>query len=123
MVGFVKERKVADFICAAGVLSHYVGDACQPLHSSQLHDGPVGQSIGVHSMYENTMLDSRPGDVVSAVESALGKRKAKKDVAGGKEAAASIIKLIRDVRKILPPEVIVDFLQKLTDKKLAQMWG
>jgi hypothetical protein len=123
MVGFVKERKVADFVCAAGVLAHYVGDACQPLHSSQFHDGPVGQSIGVHSMYENTMLDSRPGNVVTAVESAFGKRKAKKDVAGGKEAAASIIKLIRDVRKILPPEEIVDFFQTLTDNKPAQMWG
>jgi hypothetical protein len=122
MVDFVKERKVADFVCAAGVLAHYVGDACQPLHSSQFHDGPVGQSIGVHSMYENTMLDSRPPEVMSAVDSALGNRKAKKDVAGGKEAAASIIQLFRDVRKILAPEEIVDFFQTLTENKPAQMW-
>jgi len=122
MVDFVKERKVADFVCAAGVLAHYVGDSCQPLHSSQFHDGPVGQSIGVHAMYENTMLDSRPPDVISAVDSALGNRKAKKDVDGGKEAAASIIQMFRDVRKILPPEEIVDFFQTLTENKPAQMW-
>jgi hypothetical protein len=122
MVGFVKERKVADFVCAAGVLAHYVGDACQPLHASQFHDGPVGQSIGVHSMYENTMLDSRPDELVVAVESAIGNRKAKKDVSGGKEAAASIIQLFRDARKMLAPEEIVDFFQTLTDNKPAQMW-
>jgi hypothetical protein len=122
MVGFVRERKVADFVCAAGVLAHYVGDACQPLHASQFHDGPVGQPIGVHSMYENTMLDSRPDELVVAVESAIGNRKAKKDVSGGKEAAASIIQLFRDVRKILAPEEIVDFFQTLTDNKPAQMW-
>jgi hypothetical protein len=122
MVGFVKERKVADFVCAAGVLAHYVGDACQPLHASQFHDGPVGQPIGVHSMYENTMLDSRPDELVVAVESAIGNRKSKKDVSGGKDAAASIIQLFRDVRKILAPEEIVDFFQTLTDNKPAQMW-
>jgi hypothetical protein len=122
MVSFVKERKVADFVCAAGVLAHYIGDACQPLHTSQFHDGPVGQSIGVHSMFENTMLDSRPDELVVAVESAIGNRKAKKDVAGGKEAAASVIQLFRDVRKTLAPEEIVDFFQTLTDNKPAKMW-
>jgi hypothetical protein len=122
MVSFVEERKVADFVCAAGVLAHYVGDACQPLHASQYHDGPVGQAIGVHSMYENTMLDSRPDELVVAVESAIGNRKAKKDVSGGKEAAASIIQLFRDVRKILAPEEIVEFFQTLTDNKPTQMW-
>src|SRR6185503_2557605 len=39
MVRFVKAGKVAEFVCAAGVLTHYVGDACQPLHISFLHDG------------------------------------------------------------------------------------
>lgn len=122
MVGFAQAGKVADFVCAAGILAHYVGDACQPLHASQFHDGPPGQSIGVHSMYENTMLDSRPDELVSAVETALGKRKAKKDVTGGKAAATSIIQLIRDVRKTLAPEEIVSFFQTLTTDKPAQMW-
>ena len=27
------------FLCAAGCLAHYVGDACQPLHISRLHHG------------------------------------------------------------------------------------
>ena len=31
------------FLCAAGVLAHYIGDACQPLHISYLHDGDPEQ--------------------------------------------------------------------------------
>ena len=31
MVGFARERDVARFLCAGGVMAHYVGDACQPL--------------------------------------------------------------------------------------------
>lgn len=122
LVGFVQERKVADFVCAAGILAHYVGDACQPLHTSQFHDGPPGQSIGVHAMYEDTMLDSRPDELVDAVAAALGNRKAKKDVTGGKEAAASIIQLFRDVRKVLSPEEIVKFFLTLDQNKPKQMW-
>ena len=35
-------QKLVDFVCAAGILAHYIGDACQPLHTSQLFDGPPG---------------------------------------------------------------------------------
>ena len=50
-------QKLVDFVCAAGILAHYIGDACQPLHTSQLHDGPAGEHSGVHSAFETTMLD------------------------------------------------------------------
>ena len=39
MMEFVEKNKIPEFVCAAGVLTHYVGDACQPLHISYLHDG------------------------------------------------------------------------------------
>jgi hypothetical protein len=57
MVEFVQQKKLVDFVCAAGIMAHYVGDACQPLHTSQLHDGPPGEHSGVHSAFESTMLD------------------------------------------------------------------
>jgi hypothetical protein len=34
-----KATKEEQFIFGAGVLAHYIGDACQPLHSSYMHDG------------------------------------------------------------------------------------
>ena len=51
-----------NFLCAAGVLAHYVGDACQPLHSSIHSDGLNGASTGVHSTYEETMIDAKAAE-------------------------------------------------------------
>jgi len=39
MTDFAKDGDARRFLCAAGVLTHYIGDACQPLHISYLHDG------------------------------------------------------------------------------------
>ena len=39
MVAALQAGDVARFLCAAGTVSHYVGDACQPLHGSYLSDG------------------------------------------------------------------------------------
>jgi hypothetical protein len=39
MCQFAADGDAHKFVCAAGVLCHYVGDACQPLHISYLHDG------------------------------------------------------------------------------------
>ena len=67
------------YLCAAGLLAHYVGDACQPLHGSMLADGykdrPTTQTVnhrdgtteeveshlgaGVHSAYETAMIDRK----------------------------------------------------------------
>ena len=72
MVTFVRNRDVASFVCAAGIVSHYVGDSCQPLHISYMFNGdpdqmvadPSGKSsdkvplgTGVHSAYEDDMVD------------------------------------------------------------------
>lgn len=58
MVGFAKSKQVDQFVCAAGLLAHYVGDASQPLHGSYLADGyPDGTGAGVHSCYESKMID------------------------------------------------------------------
>src|SRR5262249_41156365 len=38
MMRFVAEGKAGEYVCAAGTLTHYIGDACQPLHISYLHD-------------------------------------------------------------------------------------
>ena len=89
MVGYVQQGQVAQFVAAAGVLSHYVGDACQPLHGSYLSDGdpfrhPDGSASaqrlghgrgyggGVHSAYEGDMLDAHIPALLHGLEAALG---------------------------------------------------
>ena len=43
MVSFVRDGDVASFVCAAGIVSHYVGNSCQPLHISYMFNGDPDQ--------------------------------------------------------------------------------
>ncbi len=45
MVSFVKDGEAEKFVCAAGILSHYVGDACQPLHISYMFNGDPDHKV------------------------------------------------------------------------------
>ena len=58
MVNSVKAKKIDEFICAGGTLTHYVGDACQPLHVSYLHAGIPGHETNVHGDYEDKLIDA-----------------------------------------------------------------
>ena len=42
MVRFLKAGEIEKFVCAAGIVSHYIGDASQPLHTSKYHHGHPG---------------------------------------------------------------------------------
>src|SRR5262249_18476117 len=59
MVRSLSQGDVTRFLCAGGLMSHYVGDACQPLHISRLHHGNNPSQSQVHSDYETRMLDDR----------------------------------------------------------------
>ena len=98
LVKAAKNKQTAEFIFAAGILSHYVGDACQPLHSSYMADGdpldgvstmytpPRGGSkhpkgvpypkiinpgSGVHVAYEDTMIDNFMGEIMPQLNATL----------------------------------------------------
>ena len=78
MVQSVKDGQVARFVCAAGILSHYVGDACQPLHISYMFDGipddddpTKKQGKGVHAAYEDGMVDRHTPEIAEAVDQRL----------------------------------------------------
>ena len=87
-------RGVDEFVCAAGILSHYVGDSCQPLHISYLFNGdpdhtvdgvmrdpqtgekkhgqiPLG--LGVHSAYEDQMIDRHVPEIMKGVDGILAR--------------------------------------------------
>ena len=56
MVSFVKDGEAEKFVCAAGILSHYVGDACQPLHISYMFNGDPDHKV------EGTVRDPKTGE-------------------------------------------------------------
>lgn len=137
MVEFVKGKKVPEFVCAAGVLTHYIGDACQPLHISYFHDGdPTRPQIihsdgglgkekvealgsGVHSAYENGMIGGHRGEILDRLTE-VEPVKENELITTGFDAAKKTIKMMRMVFKQLPPCAIVDFYIK-SDAKPKQL--
>jgi hypothetical protein len=125
MVQFVAARDVASFVAAAGILAHYVGDACQPLHGSYLDDGDPfrnpdgtkaakmlahshGFGAGVHMAYEDQMLDDKVGELLPALDQALGVNHKMTLVKGGHQAGYATLELMRRTRKAIQPMKIVD---------------
>jgi hypothetical protein len=127
MVELAQEGKAAELVCAAGVLTHYVGDACQPLHISYLHDGDplratsktvhhhdgtqdvkkVALGMGVHSAYEDEMVNAHREDILNG----LGHTptvSADELIEDGFTAAVRVVGLMRDTFKLLPPTDIVE---------------
>jgi hypothetical protein len=126
MVEFANDGEADKFVCAAGVLTHYLGDACQPLHISYLHDGdpnnpvehtfsrgkkegetekrPLGQ--GVHSAYEDAMVFDHRNEILDGLKKTP---KTSKDemITTGFEAARKTIELMRSTFKLIPPEKLV----------------
>jgi hypothetical protein len=106
MVGFRKAATGAEnFLCAAGILSHYIGDACQPLHGSMHADGLNGASTGVHSAYEEKMIDKFAVDLADALDKfKFGSLEADTaSVTTGHDAARTVVNLMRRAAKRLEP--------------------
>lgn len=90
-------------------MSHYVGDACQPLHISALHHGREESESGVHSDYETTMIDKKMPELFAGV--AAAKQTVKKTALigpAGIDAARLVLRLMKEISDRLPPSEVVD---------------
>lgn len=147
MVSFVREGSVEKFVCAAGILSHYVGDACQPLHISYLfngdpdkkvpgtirnpkthekEDGLISSGTGVHSAYEDDMVDANVTEILETVGRNLARGNAWPVITGGHAAAVSVVDLMQRTFNEIPPREILEAFIPLQDQKpaarAAKMW-
>ena len=126
MVQFVKAGKITEFICAGGIVSHYVGDACQPLHVSYLHHGRPDhhEEIPVHSKYETSMMDAFAPDVIAGVNQALQQTKIQPAFQGGHATALAVVDLMRRSIATLPPMDIINTFDQGGGRQLLQnMWS
>ena len=145
MTVFVAAGKVASFVAAAGVLAHYVGDACQPLHTSYLDDGdpfrtPAGDAVteplghgkgyghGVHMGYENDMVDDFAGTLIKDLQKALPSPHTMPTVTGGQEAGYAVIELARRARAGIAPIDLVEAYASILKTKApkdrsAALWA
>ncbi len=126
MIQCVENGDLVGFITAGGTMSHYVGDACQPLHISYLHHGHQGQNEeGVHSDYETTLIDKKMELLFLGVE-AFAKKIKSKELIGktGKSAAKRVLQLMRDTVALLPPEEVVTVWKDSAGSgKYNKMWS
>jgi hypothetical protein len=121
MVAFAMKGKLADFLCAAGILAHYVGDACQPLHGSQFSDGRGTDEEGVHSAFETKMPNRAAVDLNTRLDAMLKNKKPKLvAVTSGHVAAIRVVNLMDRVAQILPPQRIFESYR--ASKRPADLW-
>jgi len=113
MVSAADKRDPVSFLCAAGLLAHYVGDACQPLHGSMLADGFTdGDGKGVHTVYESAMIDRKQGPLSEGLKKLAGGGNPLASVPKGHKAAHEVVKLMdRAARRIDPATLIRAFIK------------
>ncbi len=113
MVPYAKQSDGANFLTAAGCLAHYVGDSCQPLHSSQHSDGLNGASTGVHSTYEDNMVDAYADQIGAGIAAAIAKLTFKpRKISTAWDAAMAVMDLMNFCHQALPPETICSVYNK-----------
>ena len=110
MIGALTRNDLVGYLCAAGLMAHYVGDACQSLHGSMLADGlPDGTGKGVHSAYETSMIDHHAAEIVAALPGRLQELAADPlpQVDTGQRAAAAVVALMDRTARAIDPASLV----------------
>jgi hypothetical protein len=124
MVEHLRAGALDKFVCVAGTLAHYVGDACQPLHVSKLHHGEHESESSVHEVYETRMLDRFAAEFVDRLNTQLAGEKAKGKVTNSEEAADLTVQLMRQTMKKLPPERVLEvFRESSGQSQTAALWA
>jgi len=119
IVAALQAGDIARAVCAMGVVSHYIGDACQPLHGSMLSDGyrdhaePDAKGWpgrGVHSTFEDKMVDRFSQPLLAAIDPAAqkGAGGTVPPVANGQDAAFAVITLMDFSARTVPPPELCD---------------
>ncbi len=145
MVDAARKGNESLFLCAGGVLIHYIGDACQPLHASYLSQGDPARVVkrptadtmiyeadGVHSGYEDDMIayGYQSKDLADALSTRITELKNESiaDITSGYDASKAVIALIHATQKDISPRAIVDKWVELKRKgeqkkdKAKAMW-
>jgi len=120
MVDALKKKDATRYVAAAGILAHYVGDACQPLHCSFLHHGDTpdakdANGDDVHTAYEESMLRRNAVEFLQMMTDHAGKGTAVTAPKTGQQAAQAIVRLMQRTFKAVPPADIVKAFNKGDD--------
>ncbi|MER9758464.1 hypothetical protein [Mesorhizobium sp. M0138] len=134
MVGAASRGDAAEFVAAGGIMAHYVGDSCQPLHISYKFNGdpdrkdPVTHEIyghEVHSAYESDMLRAHSVEMLARLNTELGIAPGHLGTHGynkfcksGRDAAVATVDVMRGAFATISPDAIIEVF--VTDK--SRLW-
>jgi hypothetical protein len=106
IVDSLKADDVDAALTAAGLMAHYLGDCCQPLHTSRFHDGRSEAERGVHSRYETDMIRVHRADLIAGLDRALAGARPAAAIRGHEAAAREAVRLMqRTVRRLSPKRI------------------
>jgi len=119
IVAALQAGDIARAVCGMGVVSHYIGDACQPLHGSMLSDGYRDRAApgakgwpgrGVHSTFEDKMVDHFSAPLLAAIGPAAkaGAGGMVPPIAGGQDAAFAVVTLMDFSARTIAPSRLCD---------------
>jgi len=126
MTDAVRHGLLDKFICAAGIIAHYVADACQPLHISHLHHGRENhpEEADVHAYYDNKMLDRFRAELISGLNARLQGTTTEAIFEGRAEAGNRVMALMEQtVEKIPPLEVVEIFNSASSRERSGVLWS
>lgn len=128
MVAAAAAEDVARFVACAGIVAHFVGDACQPLHISYLYNGDPdrkdgGKELGkgVHEAYEAAMVNAHGPEILAGLSAGLEGMSLPPLFRGGQAAALATVDLMGQTFQNLPPMAIVEAFA--SGKDLWQFFG
>jgi len=125
------------FVAAAGIVAHYLGDACQPLHGSVYADGDpsrtksvvhpvsgktdegISYASGVHACYETAMIDRHKSGLFEAIgtqTAAFAGGHGQPLYGTGRDAGLATIALMDEAASQVPPLSICDAFERLGAK-------
>jgi hypothetical protein len=137
-IGYLKAGKRAEFMGAAGIMVHYVFDACLPLHISYMFNGdPLGEkrevngkkqllAKGIHDEFDNTLMEIFSEDVKKRLRGMVREQQKNITAAGinglktSRDVAVTVVALMRQTIKNSAPVDIVRYYETLVDLKQGE---
>lgn len=106
------EGYISKFVAMAGVLAHYISDACMPLHNTKYHHGYLDASDKqkkVHAYIDNNILSISKGCLLeNAFNNITEIHRDPIEIKSGKEAASYVMDLLVFTYNKLNPQTIID---------------
>jgi hypothetical protein len=134
----LEARDKARFVCAAGILTHYVLDACMPLHVSYMHHGDPGGpkkmmggkevpvTVDVHAEFDNQVVEYHSQEITEKLPLLVKKKSggaspiALGEIKTWHDAAVGTMRMMRNMMikyGSSPKKIIADFEQLLDAPK------